>query len=185
MSHSLNEFQALVKKAVHGAGLEWGVASEVARAAKLQAQQGEYPVQSLLECLQFHHQHGAQAGAPAALSDVWCGAQGVLSPLITGLCLCDCARALPSHMEGVMYPELLSGFVALVNAQRSQPLDLDIQDGVVSLTQAGARTVERNTRIHLATPELLALEQWAHRTYAPATEASRAAGAGSGLSDND
>jgi len=41
------------------------------------------------------------------------------------------------------------------------------------------------TRVRLETAVLSGLERYAHRVYAPATAASRKAGAGAGETDND
>ena len=48
-----------------------------------------------------------------------------------------------------------------------------------------ARGLPTTTEVAIPADTLAALEALGHRTYAPATEASRLSGAGAGLTDND
>ena len=65
----------------------------------------------------------------------------------------------------------------------------DVADGVGPLTIAVAGPLSsprpQTQRADVDANTLATLNAFAHRTYAPATEASRLKGAGAGLSDND
>lgn len=180
MNLSLNEFQALIKKAARGAGFDWGSASEIARAVR---RADSLNVDDLVACLQWHAEASEPLG-PANLSGVWMPAGECMSPLNAGLCLAECADALPEQIKGVRYPQLLAGFVSLLNLSRSQPVGLIVHHDTVSFVSVS------NHASHPGRPQLTdqqhsALDALAARTYAPATEQSRQAGAGAGLSDND
>jgi hypothetical protein len=53
------------------------------------------------------------------------------------------------------------------------------------VAQPAPKSPPLRTRVDLTQQHLDDLNSYAHRTYAPATEASRLAGAGAGLNDND
>ena len=206
---SLNEYQALVKKAVRGAGLSWGVASETARALRLAWQVDWNATADLLEILRQHEQQGPAWGAPLELDGTWSAGEGALSPLMVGLCLCDQRDALRGRdqvVERLAQPNLLVPFLLL--AAQNTGLGFEVHlDGRVWQVDAGgvqgaragdqaatAQIIGRagraygqalHPRVDLDPAELQGLNAFADRTYAPATEASRLAGAGAGLSDND
>lgn len=178
MNLSLNEFQALVKKAARGAGFDWGSAAEIGRALR------QSRIDHLVECLDWHAESG-QLHGPADLGSRWYpSGNGRLSPLTVGLCLTDCAHHLPDRIEGLRYPELLAGFLVLVNRVRDMPVQLQIDSSHVSFVP-GQVAQDLPTRRELTDQQYAAMDRLAAFTYAPATEASRQAGAGAGLSDND
>jgi len=184
VSLSLNEFQALIKKAAHGAGLDWGSAAEIARAARLQAQSGDFDVAAFVACLVRHYEQGAGVGRPTQLGDHWQG-DGPLCPLMVGLCLCDWAHQLPQQIQGVQHPSLLHGFLALINRQRDDRLVAHVLGDAVQIQPATVAQTPMQSRVELTDQQQADLDFWASKTYAPATEASRLAGAGAGVSDND
>ena len=57
-----------------------------------------------------------------------------------------------------------------------QPEDIDFQS---------TEQLTVKNRVNISTDVWQSLDEWAHRTYAPATEASRLSGAGAGVLDND
>ena len=121
---SVNEATALFTKAGKGAGLSWGEAQELARAALTKSEaQAEY-----LDCL--------ETGDIQALK-------------------------------------------ALVSAA-DQGIESD-----APLYQALTSQAPAPSRISLTSNELACLNQLAAKTYVPASEESRLAGAGAGTSDND
>jgi hypothetical protein len=60
-----------------------------------------------------------------------------------------------------------------------------ISAATASTTTTAGQALPHHSRATISTETAAALNAFAHRTYAPATEASRLAGAGAGLSDND
>lgn len=191
MSWSLGEVRALAIKAARGAELPWGMAEEAGFAVRwLQA-------------------NGAPGAAALAAYLDWrdgrCEGVHDLCPIALGTALMDAGRGVPDSLGRVRTPLLLAPFVA-----RCAPSGMQVEwpgarltvseAGLVSEAPRAAllvdeadctatRTValvnEATTRVPQTEADALAtLTRFAARTYAPATEASRA-GAGAGNSDND
>lgn len=194
MSWSLVEIRALALKAARGAGLSWGLAEEAGFAVRwLQAR--ELPgVQALALYLEQCEKHGLDASK---------------CPLQIGAGVSDGASPEDSELGEVRTPLLLIPFIAqslAVTSCRLQCENLDFtiaEDGCMTsnpdeqllVTEAKCKLVSggeivppmsrasrvpESEAVHVST-----LAKFAHRTYAPATEESRLAGAGAGLSDND
>ncbi len=175
---SLGEVEGLCKKAARGAGLPWGLAEEAGFAAR------------------WLSAHGFD-GAGLVLADLETGGQS----LSLGVALADAPEA--GTIPAAEVPLLLAPFAALV--ARRQPCTLTLPDerfnfaadGAVSHVSTGGafsfafgltdggNPLSRTTRPTVSEATLQRLTELAARTYAPATEASRLAGAGAGLSDND
>jgi hypothetical protein len=189
MSYALNEVEAMAKKAVRGAGLSWGLAEDAAKATRWLCEFGLDGVGALAAALNEPN-----------LSD---------GPLVQGVGVSDGAARLldaPMRFGAVSSPMLLLPFAAMAARQlgRTVTVECDGQsattDGVAlsmsaPLSGASAVTVRiggtleapcaTHTRANPASQDWETLSTFAHRTYAPATEASRLLGAGAGLSDND
>lgn len=175
---SLGEVEALCKKAARGAGLPWGLAEEAGFAAR------------------WLSAHGLD-GAGLLLADLEAGGQTIN----LGVALADAPEAGP--IPDAEVPLLLAPFAALV--ARRQPCTLTLPGGSYSFASDGAvshvskggalsiafgladggQSLLGTTRAVVNEATLQRLTELAARTYAPATEASRLAGAGAGLSDND
>ncbi len=209
MTHSLNETEALCRKAARGAGYSWGLAEDAGRAVRwLEAR--SLPGAAGLAAWLGHR----DGGAPRIAKGQWRGEGGRLCPLITGAALSDRAESLdlPLAIAPLPHPLLLVPFAALAAAQTDSTLrlawpgariDLGAQGLAIQATPdaiaaAGPVTLQLHRvdtapppeptpgrRAHLDAGTLGILEVLAQRTYAPATEASRKAGAGAGLTDND
>lgn len=175
---SLGEVEALCKKAARGAGLPWGLAEEAGFAAR------------------WLSAHGFD-GAGLVLTDLEMGG----STLKLGVALADAPEA--ALIPSATVPPILAPFAAQIAHQR--PCILTLPDGCFSFDADGAvshdaksgtlafafgaarggQVLQRRTRATVTEATLERLTDFAARTYAPATEASRLAGAGAGLSDND
>ena len=212
MSYALNEIEATAKRAARGAGLSWGMAEEASKAARWLCTQG-FDGAALLAAV-LEQSDGRPAGElrPQSLQGEWRAASGTLCPLLAGASLSDCAARLADGritLQAVSHPALLLPFAAAAAAQLGQPVTLE-WDGCAAVTDgksvsikgeavqqpltAGATASLGGTlgaplpQATRATPDAAAwesLNRFARRTFAPATEASRLAGAGAGLSDND
>lgn len=186
---SLNEVEALARKAARGAGLPWGVAEEAGMATRW---------------LCAHGVDGA-----AALAAVLRGDRAGPSGLDAGIKLADRAMTVlqqPHRIADVTCPALVLPFAAAV-ARRgggnvsvaigpvtavTDGTDLslsgDIPDYADIAVMPGGELGPLCPRVGRAAPSddvRNYLEDWARRTYAPATEESRRMGAGAGLTDND
>jgi hypothetical protein len=223
MTFSLNEIEAMGKRAARGAGLPWGLAEEAGKAARWLTARG-YPGASLLaDILTRNDRQDYAKLAPADVDGVWQATSGRLCPLISGAALCDRAAEIAEgrviEFGPTAQPLLLAPFVA--GAVKLTGLAMALGwDGVVmiltpdgeviegdriSLTARSADSVDCrrvNDGNDLAATAVPApssseagrdvdattwsrLTNFAQRTFAPATEASRLSGAGAGLSDNN
>jgi len=190
---SLNEIEALARKAARGAGYDWGLAEEAGQAVRW---------------LLAHNLPGADALLLACDERAL---EATLCPLVQGCALSDGLVTAPGFAESnISAPLLVLPFLAwtaerqkatfcltwpgaafavsadgtlswraeIVCPDRADiavsdvvPVDLD-----VALMRHRAQ-VDRETCVRLS--------DLAGRTYAPSTQASRESGAGAGLSDND
>ncbi len=204
---SLNEAQALAKKAAKGAGINWGAAHETGRAVRWLLEQGIDPFPGLLATLDSHLGWPEAELAPEGLEGELSGRHGILSGIMVGLSLADFGIEDQSiiQMRGVVGAELIAGFIALsldsghaclmtdgvcsmkfsrIACQRDRPQSWRTEISI-SASELPSGNGDRFERAQILHYHFERLEAFAHRTYAPATEASRLAGAGSALSDND
>ena len=213
MNWSLNEIEALARKAARGRGMSWGLAEETGRATRVLCEWGVDAPAALALLLQRHDGLAQNAVAPVNAIGPWRAKGGTLCPVAAGCCLNDFAAALasgPIQMHGVAQPILLLGFAQMTARWLGHPVCLtigavqtradgdgmfalgdlsalpDISDVTAALAKApfGAAMI-RHSRAEVSDDTAAILTAFAQRTYAPATEASRLAGAGAGLSDND
>ena len=192
MSWSLGEVQALAIKAARGAGMPWGMAEEAGFAARwLQTRNAPG-----LAALAFYLEWRDGFDEP----DLG------LCPIRIGTAIMDTQGDVPNRLGRVRQPLLLAPFLA-GSTGSGLALRWDTTEMIVSragLATTASRdalvTSEANcetsptsaqiggTATRVADTEAEAMElldQFAHRTYAPATEASRLSGAGAGTTDND
>lgn len=212
---SLAEIDAMGLKAARGAGYSWGLAEEAGRAARWLAAYrlcGPEALSALLAAVHGDptaHAPKREAGRWFATGGRLCpialGAS--LSDRAEAIAAGEAVQA-----EAVLYPLLLlpflsraardlhccfqlqgDGFRLLAIAEGPSCSDWqrlgDCHQSDLTLTRASARA--EDVRQHgwrgypIAAAVWQDLGQWAHRTYVPASEASRLAGAGAGRSDND
>jgi hypothetical protein len=207
MSLSLNETESLAKTAAKGAGLSWGMAEEAAKATRWLCARGIDACDPLVALLFRHDEEGHAQTGPERLDGDWHGAEGWLCPVACGAVLSDLGPAapMPLTLTRVALPVFLLPFAAALAKDLGQSVTLSwdgghaVTDGDavsldtpppmsdVTLTLGGpipARSPHK-TRAESDQMILVSLGIYAARTRAPATEASRLAGAGAGLTDND
>lgn len=209
MNLSLNEIEATAKRAARGAGYGWGLAEEAGKATRWLCAQGLDGVAALARLLERDFAGHLDRHSPDCTDAVWTGV-GDLCPLITGAALSDRADAVVSGTIGlrrIAVPLLLLPFAANMARRGSFRLTVDM-DGLTAVTDGAQLSLEdacshyaeniritrvavmlparpRQTRAEPAPAGWDTINQFAHLTYAPATEESRLLGAGAGLSDND
>lgn len=188
---SLNEIETQVRKAVRGAGYEWGLAEEAAKAARWLALHGHHAIALFVGlCERFDRCRYAER-APAATEGVWRARGGVLCPLIAGAALGDFAP--PAVETGPMAFPLI--YAALAGAA-GYALEGSIDPKRPMVEHTFCRRVGARGRATDAVPlpdgievddALWArLDRFAIRTYVPASALSRLTGAGAGtMVDND
>lgn len=198
MSWSLGEVRALGVKAARGAGMDWGIAEEAGFAVEWLEGHGLQGVETLAQYL-------SNANAHDDYNPKHC-------PLRLGCLISDMDDWVTQKDASVYEPLLMVPFLASVAENktlllqwdknrifiRKNNVSTDDLSALVSSTNDNPVTIEiirsestqdsleLKTRILKdAKPYIAKLNALAHKTYAPATEASRLAGAGAGLNDND
>ena len=206
MTFSLNEVQAMARKATRGAGYGWGLADEAGLAVRWLCAMGCDGCGALARVLD----QVDRLARPVSGDRGWIAEAGVLCPLQTGTALSDHALMLQQdtvRVGRVLEPVLILPFLASASRRLRQPLVLRAS-GVMAVTDATGLSLDAEmpgeaadlavclgtmpqalrspaTRAAPQMSDWAMLERLAHRTYAPATEESRARGAGAGgLSDN-
>ncbi len=201
MNLSLGEFQATAAKALRGAGYSWGMSAEGANVCRALAAMGIDPSRNLLRLLAFVDDVGIEGLRPA---HDWATTSGRVCPLCIGAALSDEPPTTTLVLAAVVEPILLIPSLAtLATNQRGFEMRWEggsilvgvdgpeiwavppVADVTIEAAEAPERRPDRATRIDVANDTLERLNAFAHRTYAPATEASRQAGAGAGTTDND
>ena len=207
MAYSLNEIDAMVLKAARGVGLSWGLAQEAGRAARWLTVAGIDGAALAADVLAAHD--GNAQAMPGEGSAGWHADGGPCCPLLLGAALSD---RLPEVRDGfaaeLRHTLFLAPFLAPFQAMQGQgqASGVRITGAATALTVFGRccqgygaprdmvtiavcdGAPPAHVPRHSATvdPKVWALlDRFAGRTYAPATEASRLAGAGAGTTDND
>lgn len=216
MNVSLNEIDAMSKRACRGAGLPWGLAEEAGKATRWLVAHEFAGLNMLAEIIDLLDKKTLDDVSPILIAGVWRARTEVLSPFTSGAMLCDRAVEIAEGEELVFGPlcqpmvlapyvtaaarlsghifELRWSDIVMTIAADKASLDQGFPDPGASVAQTTCcRAVDReiNNPIRRTTqcgadPKTWArLNDYAHRIYAPATEASRLAGAGAGTTDRD
>jgi hypothetical protein len=216
MTFSLNEIEAMGKRAARGAGLPWGLAEEAGKAARWLTARGLPGPEELADILTRNDGKDYEELAPESVDGVWRARSGRLCPLVSGAALCDRAAEIAAGREFELGPTaqplLLAPYIAAAADLADTVIELSwtgatmvftpqgvsIEGDRAALTARGADSVRcRRIESDLDVSPMGApgrdvdaetwsrLNAFALRIFAPATEASRIAGAGAGLTDND
>ena len=215
MSYSLNEVEALSKRAARGAGLDWGFAEEASKATRWLCAQDLDGCRLLLSVLDAYQGNGHHTQAPKSLSGHWQGSMGALCPVLTGASLSDCAVQVAENgveIRDLSNPTFILPFVAaaahvaetgLLVSWAGATITTDGHSASLRFSPEATPYVEHVDRLVIARaatqPEATKppsranpsgqvwakLNSLAALTYAPATETSRRLGAGGGQTDND
>ena len=209
MTLSLNEVEATSKKATRGAGYSWGLAEDAGRAARWLCAQGVDGCAALQTVLDAAAGQDLISMTPVIDGASWVAPGAFACPIIAGAALSDRAHDLGDVRIGaVISPLFLAPFAAMAAAALATPIDVRWQDGAgwtdgaalrregdagravsdvfVSVAPSEFGTLQAPaTRAAPSAATWARLEEFAAKTYAPATEASRLKGAGAGLADTD
>ena len=204
---SLNEIEAMGKRAARGAGLTWGLAEEAGKAVRwLTACQLPGP-EMLNEILTFNDGTDYVELSPVSVETVWQARSGRLCPLVAGPSLSDHALDLAAGGEielgKTIKPLMLAAYAAVAAKFTGVAIELVWPGAIVIVTPQGisiegdhvnaslvegVRCRRTATKQNVTEEGLLGrevdVEAWdnlslfMHRYLAPNTEESRAAGAG-------
>ena len=209
MSWSLGEIAALATKAARGSGMDWGLADEAGYAVKWLQRRQLPGVAALCRYLSWR-----QAGEITIWPDDT-ARDGHYCPIATGAAYGDGEFGDDVQFARVRTPLLLIPFISLRAANTPVCLSMENAVFVLTQDKFGFSkndtailTDSSACQIYAASDDELpamitmandaiprvpvtasacitVLNSFAKNTYAPATEASRLAGAGAGLNDND
>jgi hypothetical protein len=197
---SLNEIDAMAKKATRGAGHAWGIAEEAGRAARWLESRGLPGLAALLGCLESGETARSALVAGASLADraqeIAAGRSLTVTAVTSPLLVLPFAAAA-AHMARcdaeLVWPggrlRLANGLALLAGRETvlaEGPVDLTLRPATGAADDAGL--VERIGGVIVDLELWRALDRLAAKTYVPASQTSRQrAGAGGGMQniDND
>jgi len=213
MRISLNELDTMAKRAARGAGCPWGMAEEAGKAARWLSAQGEPGVAVLGEVLKASGVSCCCAFPVARKGGQWVMEGRDFCSLRAGAVLADRAAELAGGAEltfgPVKQPLLLAAFAAAAAKITGRSVELVwsgarvVATGTALFSEGDGLYAERTesvtcrvtshdiapmpvpARCDVEDADWQRLAALAHRSYAPATEESRLAGAGAGTNDND
>ena len=191
---SLNEIEALAKKAARGAGYDWGLAEEAGQAVRWLLARGLPGADALLficEAKDTGDFEQCPLRFGCALSDGYMSVDGiepceVTAPLLIVPFLSWTSRRVKTPLS-VAWPDAQFGVSPKGKLRWSGahlcPKQADITLSKLAITDVDAVALRHRAEVDCET--FMSLSAFAARTYAPSTEESRASGAGAGLTDND
>ena len=212
MRVSIGEVQSTVMKATRGAYMSWGMAEEAGRVAawlETRCLPGATAAASLVE---ENDSIPMARLSPVDPFEVIVKGEGRLCPVMVGAAISDANRDEAFEIAAVAHPLLLVSFVGQLGGGQQTDFSVtwhgvEILCGYNGLTVKGEEAdllknyvssvkiapsdqkadavIKRELRAEVEDTIWDILEHYAHRTYVPASEASRLAGAGAGLTDND
>lgn len=183
---SLGELQSLCVKATRGADRAVGVAEDAGRAVRWLCARGDDGAGALAALLRVTDGKAASVLLPDL--PWFTPVQEAICPLLLGGYLSDMALVPDGPIGPVWAPLLLEPFVADLRDTGVEIVTGGPQDhpaAVRLVPRSKLLNAVRRTRATVDVDTMRTLLTFAARTYAPATEESRAKGAGAGLADND
>lgn len=197
---SLGEFRTLVGKAFRGAGYSWGLTEDASFSAKRLAESGLPAATIVADLLTTVDAHDLAAMLPADLDD---RDRSVVCPIWVGACVADRGvdPGSPLSVAHVVAPQLIAPIAATrVSPDDDAAVVIEWPEGRceanahaivlsgrsperpcavrIARSDIDVELVSRHDRVVLEHDVHAVLDGFAKRTYAPATEASRIAGAG-------
>jgi hypothetical protein len=210
MNLSLGEYSALVAKAFRGVGYSWGLTEEASFSARRLAEVG-FPSGDM--AVRLLDQVDLVSTADVMPDARWTSPGPALCSICVGTSIADLGGCGELSLGPTIEPLFVAPFLSrtLGEARPGYVIEWDggaceVSDGRISSSgrppigpcrivikprqadadQAdGVVDIALHRRVELSDATMAALGAFAHRLYAPATEASRIAGAGAGLTDND
>lgn len=140
MTFSLNEVEALAKKAARGSGMSWGLAEEAGKALRGLLEHGIDATGPFACLLAANDGADYQTIAPRATNGPWTAPGGALCPIATGACLSDHAACLRSgrfiETGAIAFPIFLIPFTRNAARLLNHPVMLSWQ-GVAAYACGG------------------------------------------------
>lgn len=133
---SLNELEALVRRAVRGTGRPWGLAEDAAWAVRWLEARGLPGARLIDRWLEAPSPAPGDDTAPLQIRGTWRAHQGRLCPFAIGPALADHAAA-EALLEATAYPLLVAPFAANVALAARRSLELSWEGALVALAVDG------------------------------------------------
>jgi len=191
MDISLNEVEMQATKAARGAGLAWGQAEDIGRAARWLAERGIDWARPLLGLLADAEARAAFAQASRVADDAATPEGAVVCTPLWMIPLLAMACRVRGAALTARWPTLCAGIGSdgRVSLNR-RPAEIEMSPSPVRITPGQHEVLAYPLatgvrRGHLGAKQWKELDAFVTRTYVPSSFRSRAAGAGSGLTDND
>lgn len=210
---SIGEFTALVAKAFRGAGYPWGLTEEAAFASGWLAEAGIDAAQVVLDLLEANEDaHVDGPALDSHIIDAgkwhWGSATHTQCPVRVGAAILDLGRCATLTVDGLIAPLLVAPFLSTlivdvgaggyvvewhggrceVGASGLQLSGTDASGPTTATITSNPKLdlidCVRKDRARLDAKTMNELTAFAHRTYAPATKASRLRGAGAAEADD-
>lgn len=128
MTWSLNEIEALSRKAARGGGMDWGLAEETGKAVRWLCAAGLPGASALADLLLAQDGLTWEAVRPHTHTDTWTAREGRICPSAAGAALTDRASDIASGraitLENVSRPILLIPYVAWAATATGRALDI-------------------------------------------------------------
>lgn len=145
MTWSMNEIEALSRKAARGAGMSWGLAEETGKATRKLLEAGINAPDLLAELLESNDNVAYASLSPINFHGHWAASGNALCPLAAGACLCDYVDAIKSNgpvvLEQTAYPIFLVPFALGAAKTANCTLKLSWDDVEVFASGDGISTV--------------------------------------------
>ena len=200
MQLSANQLYAELKKAFCGAGYDFASADDIAQAGQYMAQRGHDISHEVSAALDEGY---LTAKPPSKEGDSWqLSSPATLPDMLAGRDFYLSDDSLSLHCEALCYPLLSHGLMALVQSPYFGSFTTTDGHRLTALCEGQDKIIPQALMLRktafqasttLSVPVRVAvsdscyelISHYAYKTYVPSSEASRAAGAGAGLTDND
>ena len=128
MNLSMNEVEAMAKKATRGAGYPWGLAEEAGKATRWLCENSIDGCAALRGVLEHFDGTSTAEIAPIIQSDDWHAASGTLCPVTAGATLSDLVNLRTVRLHNVIQPVFLVPFAAGSALVLGETITLTIED---------------------------------------------------------
>jgi len=151
MPYSLNEIEAMCKRATRGAGLPWGIAEEAGKASRWLASHNLPGPEMLSKLLALHQGTVYQDFTPVFEGTEFRPTSDTLCPLMAGAALIDRISEFPDgqHIEfkSIAYPILLAPYAAFCARKIGLQFELSWAGVRVIISPEGHLKIEGNTAL--------------------------------------
>jgi hypothetical protein len=144
--YSLNEIEAMSKRAAHGANLDWGVAEETGKAIRWLSAHGLPGPEFLAALLKENEGKDHSEVAPVSINEVWQAKSGILSPLAAGAALSDLSGELATghkfELSTTTLPLLVIPYAAFASKLRHVAVEICWLELTLIITPDGGLSIE-------------------------------------------